>query len=103
MFKYYGSGRYNCGYILGTLELVKRQDLLGSVIWAPMLKEQDKVTYEVPIKQESENPLVFALCKTSSLKAFRSNHADIRTLTKICETGVPAGYTVLAENNEISD
>ena len=68
-----------------------------------MLKEQDKVTYEVPIKQESENPLVFALCKTSSLKAFRSNHADIRTLTKICETGVPAGYTVLAENNEISD
>ena len=100
VFKYYGTGRYNCGYILGTLELFKRQELFTTLIWGLITKEQDKVLYEIPIKQESINPIVFVICKTSQLKAIRSNHIDVRTLTKICDANVPSGYTVLAENDE---
>ena len=62
-------------------------------------KEQDKVAYEMPLRQETPNPVVLALCKTSQLKSMRSSHLDIRTLTKICNVEVP-GYTVLAENEE---
>lgn len=72
-------------------------------MWSTITKEKDKVTYEIPIKQESSNPIVFAICRTSQLKAVRNNNPDIKTLTKIYDMGLPSGYTVLAENNEAAE
>lgn len=103
MFKYYATGRYNFGYLLATLELFKRQELFNVLFWSLVTKEQDKVSYEIPIKQEVPNPVVLAICKTSQLKAIRSSHLDVKTLTKICHVGVQAGYVVLAENDETAE
>ena len=103
VFKYYATGRYNLGYILGTLELCKRQDLFTTVLLGPLTKENDKVAYEIPIKQESPNPVVLMLCRTSQIKTQRANHLDVKTLTKVCEVGLPPQYTLLAESQEAAD
>ncbi|OMJ84815.1 hypothetical protein SteCoe_14003 [Stentor coeruleus] len=103
VFKYYASGRYNMGYILGTLELLKRQDLFNTLFISPFSKEQDKVSYEIPIKQENPNPIAFMLCRTNQVKNIRANHNDIKTLTSAIDVGLPSGYTLLAESSEAAE
>jgi hypothetical protein len=100
VFKYYATGRYNIGYILTTLELAKRQDLFNVVFLSLLFKEQEKVAYEVPIKQESTNPVVMLLCKTSAVKSLRNQYNDVKTLTTVFDVGLPEQYTLLAENSE---
>ena len=100
VFKYYATGRYNIGYVLTTLELAKRQDLFNVAFLSLVFKEQEKVLYEVPIKQETSNPVVLLLCKTSALKTLRAQYNDVKTLTTVFDAGLPNQYTLLAENSE---
>lgn len=85
---------------MATLELAKRQDLFNVTFLSLLFKEQEKVLYEVPIKQESQNPVVLLLCKTSALKTMRAQYADVKTLTRIFDVELPPQYTLLAENSE---
>lgn len=85
---------------MATLELAKRQDLFNLTFLSLLFKEQEKVLYEVPIKQETQNPVVLLLCKTSALKTMRGLYNDVKTLTRVFDVDLPAQYTLLAENAE---
>jgi hypothetical protein len=103
VFKYYASGRTNLGFVLATLELAKRQDLLSAALITPFFGNLDKVTYEIPIKQETPSPAVLCLCRANQVKTVRQNFADVRHLTHIVEAQLPGNYCLLAESQEIAD
>jgi len=103
VFKYYASGRYNCGYFLATLELTARQDIFTTLFWNYLIREGDKFTIEIPVKMANPAPVVFALVKSSQARNTRNNLEDLKTFTKpINIKELSQNLTCLAESEEVA-
>ncbi len=81
-FKCYASGRRHVSGMLTTLELHKRQDLLSRVVGLVM-PQSDKVVIEVNMNESSMPPMVLAVVKKKSSKAFVEAHKDVRKFAKV--------------------
>lgn len=80
-FKCYASGRRNLKWMMTTLELRKRQDLLCELSNLVM-PQSDKLIIEVSMNEGSMQPMVFAVVKKKLSKAFISDHKDVRQFAK---------------------
>ena len=96
-FKCYASGRRYVNWVMTTLELRKRQDLMSELVNLVM-PSKDKVIIEVSMNESNMHPMVFAIVKKKLSKAFISEHKDVKKYTRVVTD--PQG--VLAANKATS-
>ena len=102
-FKFYASGRQYVNFVLVSIDLCKRFDLvtMASNLFFPAVK--DRIIFDFSVNT-SEVSHVFTICKKKDVKFMKKTYDDIDFMTK----GYDADFlgkqmVLLTEDNEISD
>ena len=77
LYRFFASGRYNCGYAIVSFELRKRQDIISDFFLRLVWPDKDKLTIEIPIKPNSDLPAVFSIVKKQQVKTVRKYFEDL--------------------------
>lgn len=83
-FKCYCSGRRHVKWMMTTLELRKRQDLMSEIVNL-VLPSKDRMIVDVSMSDGAMEPLVFAVVKKKNAKAFISDHKDMKRFAKVIQ------------------
>ena len=96
VFRFYASGRRYCGYLLATMELRSRHDLISRMLDL-VFPKRDTISFEVAMNDDSMDHVVLAVARQKTAKAMLKETRDLQRYATLVG-GPPNGRKWVAED-----
>lgn len=96
VFKFYASGRRFCSWLLATMELKSRHDLI-SRIYNMVIPCKDEITVEVCMNEEAMDHVILAVARKKASKLMQKEVRDLQRYANLV-TGPPSNRKWVAED-----
>jgi len=99
-YRFYASGRVYCKWLLSTIELKRRHDLISTISSFFFNQEKDRINFELAL--DSDLQTVFCFCKSKDLKNLKKTYSDLEYFTRqVSNDRVSDKLSLYVENQNI--
>ncbi|ORX93092.1 DUF1682-domain-containing protein [Basidiobolus meristosporus CBS 931.73] len=102
-YMFYATGRAHCRYVMGTMKLLPRHDVIG-MMFNLYTQSVDLITMVIQMNEGEYDDFFFSILPKKKAHILRKDRYDINTFGRqVNQTKLPNSFCIFTEHSEVTD